>query len=48
VVRTVGEEVCVVGQVVHTFVECATFTRTPMPKVVSRALVHIEAGHSLG
>ena len=43
-----GGEVCVVGQVVHTFVECATFTRTRMPDAVSRALLHIEAGRSVG
>ena len=47
VVRSVGQELCVVGQVVHTFVECATFERTPMPEVVSRALLHIEAGRSV-
>jgi 1,4-dihydroxy-2-naphthoyl-CoA hydrolase len=44
VVRSVGGEVCVVGQVVHTFVECATFKRTAMPALVSRALLHIGAG----
>ena len=48
VVRSGGEEVCVVGQVVHTFVERSTFTRTAMPEVVSRALLHIEAGRSVG
>ena len=48
VVRSGGGEVCVVGQVVHTFVECATFTRTAMPESVSRALLHIEAGRSVG
>lgn len=44
VVRSAGQELCVVGQVVHTFVECSTFKRTPMPEVVRRALLHIEAG----
>ncbi len=48
VVRSVGQELCVVGQVVHTFVDCASFKRTPMPEVLSRALLHIEAGRSDG
>ena len=39
-----GDEVCVVGQVVHTFVERATFKRTPLPAEVRRALLHIESG----
>lgn len=38
------DEVCVVGQVVHTFVERATFKRTPMPEPVRRALLRIESG----
>ncbi len=41
-----NEEVCVVGQVVHTFVERATFKRRPMPEAVRRALLHIEQGAS--
>ena len=40
-------EVCVVGQVVHTFVDCATFTRMPMPESLRRALVALEAGSQL-
>jgi YbgC/YbaW family acyl-CoA thioester hydrolase len=44
VTRTENGELCVVGQVVHTFVDCATFTRTPMPEAVRRALVRIESG----
>jgi YbgC/YbaW family acyl-CoA thioester hydrolase len=39
-----GDEVCVVGQVVHTFVERATFKRTPIPTLVRRALLHLESG----
>ena len=39
-----GDEVCVVGQVVHTFVERATFKRTPLPPSVRRALEQIESG----
>src|SRR5262245_2275304 len=41
---TRADEVCVVGQVVHTFVERATFKRTPMPAGVRRALLQIESG----
>ena len=37
-------EVCVVGQVVHTFVERVSFKRTPIPEGVRRALEHIELG----
>jgi len=37
-------EVCVVGQVVHTFVDRATFKRISMPEPVRRALLHIESG----
>jgi 1,4-dihydroxy-2-naphthoyl-CoA hydrolase len=44
VARADGGEVCVVGQVVHTFVERESFKRTPIPEVVRRALEHIEAG----
>ena len=44
VVRHPDDEVCVVGQVVHTFVACATFTRMAMPEAVSRALLLVEAG----
>jgi YbgC/YbaW family acyl-CoA thioester hydrolase len=44
VARTEGGEVCVVGQVVHTFVERATFKRTPIPALVRSALERIEAG----
>lgn len=44
VARSEGGEVCVVGQVVHTFVERATFKRTPIPEPVRRALVAIESG----
>ena len=43
ITRGVDAEVCVVGQVVHTFVDCATFTRTPMPQAVKLALLHIES-----
>ena len=39
-----GGEVCVVGQVVHTFVERATFRRTPLPAAVRQGLERIEAG----
>lgn len=44
VVRAESEEVCVVGQVVHTFVDRATFKRIPIPERVRRALAHIETG----
>ena len=47
IVRAQGGEVCVVGQVVHTFVECATFKRTPMPEPLRRALAQLEAGSQL-
>jgi YbgC/YbaW family acyl-CoA thioester hydrolase len=39
-----ANEVCVVGQVVHTFVQRATFKRTPMPEAVRQALMRIESG----
>ena len=44
IARQDSGEVCVVGQVVHTFVERATFKRTPIPAVVRRALELIESG----
>lgn len=44
IARPAGGEVCVVGQVVHTFVDRATFKRTPIPGPVRRALEHIESG----
>jgi 1,4-dihydroxy-2-naphthoyl-CoA hydrolase len=44
IAREGSGEVCVVGQVVHTFVERATFKRTPIPESVRRALEHIESG----
>lgn len=43
-----GGEVCVVGQVVHTFVDRATFKRRPIPEAVRRAFEHIAAGHESG
>lgn len=44
IARSEGGEVCVVGQVVHTWVDRATFKRIPIPEPVRRALEHIEAG----
>jgi 1,4-dihydroxy-2-naphthoyl-CoA hydrolase len=44
IARSGSGEVCVVGQVVHTFVERATFKRRPLPPLVRRALEHIESG----
>jgi len=44
IARTEGGEVCVVGQVVHTFVDRGTFKRIPIPEPVRRALEHLEAG----
>lgn len=44
IARMEGGEVCVVGQVVHTFVERATFKRTTIPELVHRALTFIESG----
>jgi 1,4-dihydroxy-2-naphthoyl-CoA hydrolase len=44
IARQGSGEVCVVGQVVHTFVERATFKRTPIPEPIRRALAAIEAG----
>ncbi len=46
IVRTPGEEVCVVGQVVHTFVDRGSFKRVAMPELVRRALVRIESGEA--
>ena len=46
IARQESGEVCVVGQVVHTFVERATFKRTPIPEGVRRALEQIESGES--
>ena len=44
IARAEGGEVCVVGQVVHTWVDRATFKRIPIPEPVRRALEHIAAG----
>lgn len=44
VARAENGEVCVVGQVVHTFVERATFKRTPIPERVRRALLRVATG----
>jgi len=44
VVREGDGELCVVGQVVHTFVERSTFRRTQMPLEVRRVLEQIESG----
>ena len=44
VVRAEGGELCVVGQVVHTFVDRATFKRIPIPERVRRALGRVESG----
>jgi 1,4-dihydroxy-2-naphthoyl-CoA hydrolase len=44
IVRADAGELCVVGQVVHTFVDCATFKRRPMPEVLRRAFERIESG----
>ncbi|HXK16495.1 MAG TPA: thioesterase family protein [Polyangiaceae bacterium] len=44
IARSEGGEVCAVGQVVHTFVERASFKRTPIPELVRRALARIESG----
>jgi 1,4-dihydroxy-2-naphthoyl-CoA hydrolase len=43
IARIVGGEVCVVGQVVHTFVERQTFKRTQIPELLQHALMAIEA-----
>jgi len=44
IARSEGGEVCAVGQVVHTFVERASFKRTPIPELVRHALARIESG----
>jgi 1,4-dihydroxy-2-naphthoyl-CoA hydrolase len=44
VARSDNGEVCVVGQVVHTFVDRASFKRTALPAPIRRALEHIESG----
>jgi 1,4-dihydroxy-2-naphthoyl-CoA hydrolase len=44
IARSENGEVCVVGQVVHTFVDRATFKRTPIPEPVRLALQHLESG----
>jgi len=37
VARSDSDEVCVVGQVVHTFLDAATFRRTDIPELLSAA-----------
>jgi 1,4-dihydroxy-2-naphthoyl-CoA hydrolase len=44
IARSEGGEVCVVGQVVHTFVDRTSFKRTPIPEPVRLALEHLESG----
>jgi acyl-CoA thioesterase FadM len=44
VVRAESEEVCAVGQVVHTFVDRGTFKRIPIPERVRHALLRIQTG----
>jgi 1,4-dihydroxy-2-naphthoyl-CoA hydrolase len=44
IARSDRDEVCVVGQVVHTFVDRASFKRMPIPEPIRRALEHLEAG----
>lgn len=44
IARTEGGEVCAVGQVVHTFVERASFKRTAIPDLIRSALARIESG----
>jgi 1,4-dihydroxy-2-naphthoyl-CoA hydrolase len=44
VVRGEPEEVCAVGQVVHTFVDRSAFKRIAIPERVRRALEQVEAG----
>ncbi|RYZ07972.1 MAG: acyl-CoA thioesterase [Myxococcales bacterium] len=44
VVRVEGDELCAVGQVVHTFVDRAAFKRIPIPERVRLALQRIHAG----
>ena len=44
IARSNDGEVCVVGQVVHTFVDRASFKRTPIPEPIRLALEHLESG----
>ena len=44
IARSDGGEVCVVGQVVHTFVDRTSFKRTAIPEPVRLALQHLESG----
>jgi 1,4-dihydroxy-2-naphthoyl-CoA hydrolase len=44
VARAESGEVCAVGQVVHTFVDRASFKRIPIPERVRAALLRIESG----
>jgi len=44
IARSDQGEVCVVGQVVHTFVDRASFKRTPIPEPIRLALEHLESG----
>lgn len=46
IVREPGAELCVVGQVVHTFVDRGAFKRIPIPEPVRRVLIGIESGQS--
>lgn len=46
VVRSPGEEVCVVGQVVHTFVDRGAFKRIAIPAAVRSVLLRIESGEA--
>jgi 1,4-dihydroxy-2-naphthoyl-CoA hydrolase len=46
IARSPAGEVCVVGQVVHTFVDREGFKRIPIPEPVRRVLSHIESGKS--
>lgn len=46
IARAVGGEVCVVGQVVHTFVARQSFQRIPIPDAVRQALLAIESDGS--
>jgi 1,4-dihydroxy-2-naphthoyl-CoA hydrolase len=48
IVRSPGGEVCVVGQVVHTFVDRGTFKRISIPAPVQSALLRIENGEAQG
>jgi 1,4-dihydroxy-2-naphthoyl-CoA hydrolase len=44
IARSNDGEVCVVGQVVHTFVDRASFKRTPIPEPIRIALEHLQSG----